>query len=140
MKHEYFTIDSIIGMTNNRFNNGENPWEITAHVSVDAKHWNKFNKKSNLGALYGIDICNAVHSINDLVPAHGPLVGGGDKRASKGLKRLTLTFFLGDLDKARALGFKLTAGKYASYGDRVVIYNKDTVKSNVIPFRKVVAS
>lgn len=42
-------------------------------VEVDAKHWNACKAKGQLGALYGIDISNAVFQLHQ-VKAHNPTV------------------------------------------------------------------
>lgn len=115
------TLKSIVGIGNRRFNSNEYPWEIVATVLVDSKQWTKMRDKKQLSILYGVDISNLIYQINSNIPAYIPLVDA-NSRASKGLKTVKLTYFLKDIDKAKNLGFKILAGKYAYYTDSVKIY------------------
>jgi hypothetical protein len=112
------SIKSITVVANHRLNDNEYPWAVNVVANVDVKHWTKMRNKKSLGMLYGVDISNMVYSINKLIPAHGPLVDDS-KRASKGIKTIQLTYFLGCPERAKSLGCKILAGKYSSYGESV---------------------
>lgn len=63
---------------------------VTVIVSIDAKLWAKAKAKGQLGELYGIDISNAVFREYG-VKAYMPSVSDR-RRASKGIKRIELTY------------------------------------------------
>ena len=59
-------------------------------VSVEAKHWHAAKAKGQLGALYGLDISNAVFHMHQ-VKAHNPTVGDYGK-ARDGVKQFTFDY------------------------------------------------
>lgn len=117
-----FLIQSITAQASNYL--GDHLWVVEVSVLVDAKAWAKMRDKGQLGSLYGVDISNAVYAINQAIPASRPTVGDSE-RASKGFKRISLTYSLTDAAQAEALGLKVHRyrnGEVAHvYGDRVSI-------------------
>jgi len=115
-----FSVKSIVASGHDSSFGGYK-WKVVVRVAVPAKEWAKAKKKGELGQLYGIDISNHVYAINRNIPAHNPTVDDRS-RASKGVKSISLTYFLSDPDRAEALGLKVTRlkngeffGKYSDY-------------------------
>jgi len=117
-------IKSIIGKSNNRYNSQETPWEIVVQIEIDNKEFLSIKKKHDLAHLYCVTVSNAIYSFNSDIPASKPYVDA-TRRASKGLKTITLSYFLSSPEIAQKLGLKVVADKYGSYGDYVDILNME---------------
>jgi hypothetical protein len=63
---------------------------VTVKVTCDAKAWAKMAAKGQLGALYGIDISNAVYQASG-VQASNPIVSD-QLRAKNGIKVIELSY------------------------------------------------
>ncbi len=80
--------------------------ECIVKVDVDAAFWTKAKRTGQLGALYGIDISNEVYRLSRrLVPAWNPMVDD-KRRASDGVKRITLTYHFDNVAAAQELGLE----------------------------------
>lgn len=99
-----------------------NPWTITAltvaasntgykleaivKIAVDAKYWSYMKRNRQLGFLYGVDVSNEVYRRScRLIPAHNPSVDDR-KRASAGIKSITLTYYFDSVENAYKLGIE----------------------------------
>lgn len=119
-----FEIKYIHGSTHDSSFGGI-PWKVTVLVEMDSKSWAKTKKRGDLGHLYGVAISNAVYNINRNIPASCPTVDDR-KRASKGIKRITLTYFVRSPLKAQSLGFtvrEINGEAYPRYADSVSLYH-----------------
>ena len=60
-------------------------------VSIPVKEWNRYRKLGQLGALYGVDISNAVYRLYSGIYATNPTVDDS-ARAKDGMKRIELYY------------------------------------------------
>jgi hypothetical protein len=76
--------------------------------------------------IYGVDIGNHVYAMNQAIPAYNPMVNDTE-RASKGFKRITLTYFFNDAERAESLGLEVLRLKNGDvlpkYGSRCCVYD-----------------
>jgi hypothetical protein len=82
-------------------------------VKMDSAEFLKMKRQGQFGQLFGIDISNEVYRLSGgAVHASHPSVDFA-KRASNGIKWITLKYFQDDIAKANAMGFEClkVAGK-----------------------------
>lgn len=93
--------------------------KYVASIELDSKEYNKL--KGDLGNLV-LQVNNDLYKLHN-VPAYNPNIDGTSRRASKGIKQLTFTYFSNDMLQAQAFGmetFKTVEGlipKYSAYVD-----------------------
>lgn len=123
-----FTIKSLYATTHDSSYGGY-PFKVVATITMDSKEWSKIKRKRGLGMLYGVDISNAIHDINSNINAYNPSVSDS-KRASKGIKTITLTYYDKSFERAEALGLEVMRMKngesYIKYGSHVSIGQQDS--------------
>lgn len=103
------------------------PFKVEVVVKMDSKLWTSIRNKKSLGALYGIDISNAVYALNQSIPASNPTVKDTE-RAKNGLKTIYLTYYGSSFDKAEKLGLevkRLRSGEcFMGFGTANMIYSE----------------
>lgn len=128
----YTRITSIAACSHDSSYGGY-PFKVEVTVRMCSKEWAKARAKNQLGQLYGIDISNAVFAFNRNIDASNPTVND-TKRASKGEKLITLTYYMRDLDKAEKLGLKVkrvsswnekVTEEFLEFGTANILFNKD---------------
>jgi hypothetical protein len=73
-----------------------------ASIDLPSAEYNKL--KGDLGNLV-LQVNNDLYKLHG-VPAYNPSVDGTSRRASKGIKRLTFTYFSNDMATAKAFGME----------------------------------
>lgn len=114
---------------------GDVEWNVTALVEMDVKAWTKIRNAGHLGQLYGVDISNHIHGLDQNIPAHCPTVDDKGK-ARKGIKFIRLTYKLNDPERAEKLGLvvqRLKNGSYLGrYGDFVDLLNRPRPELRIV--------
>lgn len=114
-------IKSIVGRIHDTSYGGY-PYKIVVQIQIETKEFNKLcpvmrksqttmfgrnSAKRDLGNLV-LDVNNALHSINNTIPAHNPSIDSqGHGRAKNGIKTMEFVYFFNDHVKAEKLGFEL---------------------------------